>query len=409
VLDLKTGRWKTLVPGATQPEFVDAPAESAWASSRSAQAGQLVYAAAGSLRAVAFDPSRLEVRGDTAQVVDDLMVKPNGSANYTVSQMGTLIYVPSSSREAGEARRSLAWVDRRGHEEPATTGPPDFYNTLAISPDGMRVAATIGSDIWIRELAGEAWRRLTFDPHDDQGVFWTPDGRHIVFGSNRSGVRNLYAQAADGTGAADRLTTSENAQWITAVTPDGTGMVGSDLSPTGVGSLILIHLPTPTSPANGVVNASLGEGVVEPLVKSGWWPDISPNGRYLAYESAESGRSEVYVRPFPHVDRGLWQVSTAGGTRVAWARSGRELFYLDASNRLTAVPVRTSGETFTHGSPANVSETSYVAPNPSRHYDEAPDGRFLIIKTNVSDDSKATPVSMVVVEHWLEELRARVR
>ena len=394
VLDLKTGQRKTLVPGATQPEFID---------------GHLVYAAGGSLRAVEFDPTRREVRGDAVTVVDDLMVKPNGAVNYAVSRPDTLVYVPRNSSEAGEMRRLLAWVDRNGREEPAVNGPPDFYNTLDISPDGARVAITIGSDIWIRDLARETWRRLTFDPHDDMGAHWSPDGRRIFFGSNRSGVRNLYAQAADGTGTADRVTTSENAQWFTATTPDGMAVVGSDLTPEGVGSLIVIHLPKSTSPVNSIVNAPRGEAAGESLFKNGWWPDISPNGRYLAYESSDSGRSEVYVRPFPQVDRGLWQVSTGGGTRVAWARSGRELFYLDAANKLTAVPVETSGPTFTHGRPARISETSYAAPNPSRHYDESPDGRFLIIKTNIGDDPNATPASMIVVEHWLADANVRAR
>jgi eukaryotic-like serine/threonine-protein kinase len=178
---------------------------------------------------------------------------------------------------------------------------------------------------------------------------------------------------------------------------------------TGLGSVLLIHLPQPASSVNSSINAPRGEAVVDLLVKNGSWADISPNGHYLAYESNESGRSEVYVRQFPHVDGGLWQVSTAGGTRVLWARSGRELFYLDASNKLTAVPVETSGPTFTHGSPSKVSETSYVAPNPGRHYHESPDGRLLVIKTGIGDDPNATPASLVVVEHWLEELKARVR
>ena len=175
-------------------------------------------------------------------------------------------------------------------------------------------------------------------------------------------------------------------------------------------SVIQVRLTKAISRPGRDVRTSLGEPVVEALFEVGaWppWPDISRDGRYLAYESAESGQSEVYVRPFPHVDGGRWQVSTGGGTRTLWARSGRELFYLDASNKLTAVPVQTSGQTFIHGSPTRVSEMSYVAPSPNRHFDESPDGRLLVIKTEIATDPIATPASMVVVEHWLEELEGR--
>ena len=137
--------------------------------------------------------------------------------------------------------------------------------------------------------------------------------------------------------------------------------------------------------------------------------DFSPDGRYIAYQSDESGRSEIYVRPFPRVDNGRWQVSTAGGTRPVWARSGRELFYLDASNALTAVPVSTSGPTISVGIPAKVFDTKYAEPNPSRHYDVSADGqRFLMLKASATGDPNATPVSMVLVEHWFEELKQRV-
>ena len=142
---------------------------------------------------------------------------------------------------------------------------------------------------------------------------------------------------------------------------------------------------------------------------TGWFAEFSPNGRYVAYQSDESGRDEVYVRPFPQVDRGRWQISTAGGTRPAWARSGRELFYLDASNTLTTVPVQTSGSTFSAGKPAKVFDTKYAEPNPARHYDVSPDGqRFLMLKAARAGDPNATPASMVVVLNWFEELKQRV-
>jgi len=143
----------------------------------------------------------------------------------------------------------------------------------------------------------------------------------------------------------------------------------------------------------------------------GVWAEFSPDGRYLAYQSAEGepGRSEIYVRPFPQVDSGRWQISSTGGTRPAWARNGRELFYLDATNTLTAVPVQTSGSTFSAGKPAKVFDATYSTPFPPRSYDVSPDGqRFVMLKDSAAGGPNATPIRMVVVEHWFEEVRQRM-
>jgi serine/threonine-protein kinase len=139
--------------------------------------------------------------------------------------------------------------------------------------------------------------------------------------------------------------------------------------------------------------------------------EFSPNGRYVAYQSVagEPGPSEVYVRPFPAVESRRWQISTNGGTRPLWARNGRELFYLDASNSLTAVAVQTSGATFSAGRPAKVFDATYSTPSPPRPYDVSADGkRFLMLKDSTTGHQNTAPASMVVVEHWFEELKQRV-
>ncbi len=142
---------------------------------------------------------------------------------------------------------------------------------------------------------------------------------------------------------------------------------------------------------------------------AGVFAEISPNGRYIAYKSNESGQVEIYVRPFPQVDSGRWRISTSGGTRAAWARNGRELFYLDASNALIAVQVQTSGSTFSTGNQAKVFDGKYAEPFPARHYDVSADGqRFLMLKEVAAGDPNATPASLVVVLNWFEELKARV-
>ncbi len=415
VLDLKTGQRKTLVRGGSQAEYVDP-------SGGTGQAGYLIYAAAGTLRAVRFDPARLEVLGDPVTVVEQVMIKPTGAANYAVSRQGTLFYVPGGV-SVQMSPRSLVWVDRKGHEEPINA-PLRAYGSPRISPDGTRLLLGItdqeSNDIWIWDLARETLRRLTFAPGSDSLARWTPDGRRIIFTSDRAGVLNLYSQAADGTGAADRLTTSANQQFPSSISPDGTLVVGFERlsiaasTPMAPGAAWRVRLypmadlasrPGP-GPSPGTTPSPPAQTLFD-----GAWAEFSPDGRYLAYQSAEGepGQSEIYVRPFPQVDSGRWQISTTGGTRPAWARSGRELFYLDASNTLTAVPVQTSGSTFSAGKPAKVFDAKYSTPFPPRSYDVSADGqRFLMLKDSAAGDPNATPASMVVVEHWFEELKQRV-
>ncbi len=233
---------------------------------------------------------------------------------------------------------------------------------------------------------------------------WTPDGRRVIWTSIRSGGNpNLYWQAADGTGVVERLTTNPNAQFPTSISPDATR----------------VALFENTSKAQDLGLLALdGQRRTEPLLQTSAAElngEISADGRWLAYQSNESGQFEVYVRPFPKVDAGRWQVSTAGGTRPAWARSGRELFYLDRNNLLTAVPVQMT-TTFSAGNPTKILDTRYYAGASARGidlrgYDISPDGqRFLMIKENAATDqtSTATPASMVVVLNWFEELKARV-
>ena len=212
------------------------------------------------------------------------------------------------------------------------------------------------TEIWIWDLAREAFRRLTFSPGMDGLPLWTPDGRRIIFMSARAGALNLYSQAVDG-GTVDRLTTSAIPQWPTSITRDGTRLFGFEVGPKTTRDVILVQLPNPTS----VGRQPLAGGPPAQNLFHGNFAEISPDGRFLAYQSDESGPLEVHVRPFPQVDSDRWQVSTRGGTRPAWSRNGRELFYIDESMTLTAVPVRTSGPTFSMGSPAKVFDTKYAA------------------------------------------------
>jgi serine/threonine-protein kinase len=388
VLDLKTGQRKTLVRGGTHAQYVES--------------GHLVYAAAGSLRAVSFDPVRLDVLSDPIPVVDQVATTLIGAAEFSVSTTGALLYVPGS---LSSELRTLTWVGRNGREEPVKS-PPRAYVTLRLSPDDTRVALTINDheqDIWVLDLSRDPppLTRLTFDPAQDVAPVWTPDGRGIVFRSARTGTGNLFWRSADGTGADERLTTSPYNQIPMAFSPDGKRLIFTQLMPQTNYDLFTMSAD--------------GKGKSEPLVQTPFIEsaaDLSPDGRWLVHESTESGRNEIYVRPFPDAGAGRWMVSTAGGIRPVWARTGAEIFYVEQNgNALMSVPVRTT-PTFSAGTPVKVKvvDAAFYTGAPVRSYDVSRDGqRFLVIKNPpVDQTASATPASMIVVVNWGEELKQRL-
>jgi Tol biopolymer transport system component len=213
---------------------------------------------------------------------------------------------------------------------------------------------------------------------------------------------NVYVQAADGTGSATRLTEGAN-QNPTGATADGTRVVFQELTPTRQRDLRLLTLtPTPR---------------VEPLLETPFEERggiVSPDGHWLAYESNSSGRFEIYVRPFPNVSAGQWQLSNAGGVQPLWAHSGRELFYLAPDGALLAVPVAPRGATWSAGSATKLIDGRYYTGGagnnvPSRQYDISPDGqRFLMIKEGGGVDQTAASPQIIVVQHFDQELKRRV-
>ena len=227
VLDLKTGQWKTLVRGGNQAEYVDD-------ASGPGQGGYLLYATAGTLRAVRFDLARLEVQSDPVTVVEQLMTKPSGAANYAVSRRTTLVYVPP---EAGEQNpmRSLVWVDRNGREEPVKGAPTRGYGPPRVSPDGKRMATAIldqgRTNIWIWDFALETLRPLTSASGMNGLPVWTLDSQRIIFMSDRTGVLNLYSQAADFTGT--RRPNHDEREQLTG--PRRSRAMGSGSSPSSDG------------------------------------------------------------------------------------------------------------------------------------------------------------------------------
>jgi serine/threonine-protein kinase len=388
-LDLETGQVRPLMRGG-HPEYVDT--------------GHLLYATADTLFAVRFDPTRLEVLSDPVPLVEGVSTGLSGAADFAVSRHGTLVYVPVGAQRGP---RSLVWIDRQGRETP-TGAPMRNYRSLRLSPDGTRVALTIQdqqSDIYLWNLARETLAPLTSGPGDKRVPVWTADGRRIVFATGDG----LMAQAADGTGAPVRVAKGLD-QAPAYVAPDGTGILGDEFSPQTSGDIIWFPLAGPSAgpgPTPGASPATANRLVATTFSER--YPDVSPNGRYMAYQSNESGQNEIYVRPFPRVEDGGWRVTTRGGTHPQWQRNGRELFYRDPADMLMSVPVEIAGSTFTSGNPVALFELSYLLPGRPRDYDVAPDGkRFLVLKPQAADSRPQAPATLVVVLHWFEELKARV-
>ncbi|HEX4913062.1 MAG TPA: protein kinase, partial [Vicinamibacterales bacterium] len=378
-LELATGRRKVILPAGQDASYVDS--------------GHLVFGlanAAGdaerrfqtSLRAVRFDPVRVEVIGEPISLVDPVRVGTSPTVNYSVSRRGDLVYVLGSGVFTPLAARTLVWVDRQGRET-AIAAEPRTYATARLSPDGTRLALDVRDgtmDVWIWDLGRRTMSALSRHPAQDLSPIWTSDGKRVMWTSTRGGGNpNLYWQASDGTGEAERLTVNSNNQFPTSTTPDGATVVlfGASGNSKNAMDVFTLSLNDPAHKAEPLIAA-------EGMDLGG---EVSPDGKWLAYHSNISGEFQVYVRPFPKVQEGRWQISTAGGTRPAWSRDGRELFYLDRDGLLTSVAITSSaGGTFSPGTPARILNRKYYAGASLlgldlRAYDISPDGqRFIMIK-----------------------------
>jgi serine/threonine-protein kinase len=336
--------------------------------------------------------------------------------NAVMAEDGTLVYVPRGA----VIGRTLVWVDRQGQETPIAA-PPRVYNYPRLSPDGTRIALWSNdqeSDLWLWDLGRATLTRVTSDPVLDAYPVWMPDSRRLLFSSDRAGARNLFAQAADGTGNAERLTENPNRQDATSVSPDGTRLVFSELAPATAFDVMQLPLDEARPSSGSVRTEFVAQRQAAPLVQTPSEErngEVSPDGRWLAYEANDSGRFEIYVRPFPEVTRGRWQVSTGGGTRPLWARSGQEVFYLAPTGAVMRVAVA-SNLAWTATTPTQLFAGRYYAGSVAilgRTYDVSADGRrFLMIKPGagigVSDDATTAPTNLVVVQNWLEELKRLV-
>jgi eukaryotic-like serine/threonine-protein kinase len=358
---------------------------------RYAASGHLIYQQGASLMAVPFDSQRLAITGAAVSVVEGVLQSSvTGDPHYSFSSTGSLVYVPGSVRAA---QLKLVWVDRKGTEQPIAA-PAHNYVLPKVSPDGHRVAVGIeegDGQIWVYDLGRDTLSRLTFEGGTNIDPVWTPDGKRIVF----KGARNrLFWQPADGSAGAEVLTSSELAgnnvpgSW----TPDGQVLTFMEINP---------------NTGYDIYTLSLKDGKPQPFMQTSALetaPRFSPDGHFIAYNSDESGRTEVYVRPYPGPG-GKWQISTEGGTEPVWNPKGRELFYR-SGNKMMAVDVTTQS-TFSAGKPKMLFEGPYVpTPRSFPDYDVSPDGqRFLMLK---ADEQAQAPTQINVVLNWFEELKQKV-
>jgi eukaryotic-like serine/threonine-protein kinase len=375
VLDLKSGGIRAVVNGGSSGRYVPS--------------GHLVYMRGGTLFAVPFDLKRLTVTGPETPAVEGLFYNPRGGlADYAFSDSGLLLYMPDT---LAINLRTLEWLDRQGRPQ-SFSAPPRDYLKVRLSPDAQHAAVAVGSsgsalgDIWTLELERGALTRLTAEGTYTNPV-WTPDGKRLVFRYGPFGSRGLQWAPADGSGKPELLLagpTGAPDSW----TPDGKTLLYES-----TGSA---HIWTLQPPGSG------GDGKPRLLFEPGSFNErdaqLSPDGRWVAYTSDESGKNRVYVRPFPGPG-GKTSISIEGGEDPRWSRDGRELFYRDAGkNQLMAVDIQ-AGPAFHARQPHALFALGNVP------WDVVPDGkRFLVVK---EPEASASEAKMQAVVNWFEELRRK--
>jgi serine/threonine protein kinase/Tol biopolymer transport system component len=385
-------------------------AKGVW-SARYLPTGHLVYGLPNNnilnLFAVPFDLDKPEVTGSSISVLEGFRVA-------AFSDSGTLVYVPhpavaEGSTSTTSSGRTLVWVDRQGKEE-ALGAEPEAYNFLKISPDGTRVALSIQTsghqDIWIWDIPHETRTRLTFDKADDYNPVWTPDGKRIVFASMRGGgLGGIYWKSATGIGEDELLASKPDRQIL-------------PWSFSRDGKILALKEFTFSYRGAGIGMLSMeGKREIKELPQEKYTeadPQISPDGRYLAYQSDESGKGEIYVHSFPDVTKGKWQVSSGGGNSPLWSPDGRELFYRSGDATM-AVDIETE-PTFKRGNPKTLFRGTYLSGVSQERaltpWDIHPNGKkFLMIKAPASTGAAPTaagPRKINIVVNWFEQLKARV-
>ena len=389
-VSLADGRRKTLFQGGTFGRYVPTTEGS----------GHLLYLNRGTLFAVPFNLAALEVRGSAVPILEQVSYAAIwGPAKVDISPNGTLIYETGASDSGVVA---LQWLEQDGKTRPLLAKPGN-YGRPSLSPDGRRLALEIldGSnrDIWVQDLERDTATRLTFDGKVFDPI-WTPDGRSIVF----QDAEGISWTRADGGGKPQLLLRTKDTAWPWSFTPDGKRLAYFEAT----GSYDLWTVPIEgdsTTPRAGKPESLLQTPFDER------YPMLSPDGRWLAYVSNESGTYEVYVKAFPEVGSGggKWQISSDGGTYPMWSRTGRQLFFETLDNRVMVTAYTVQGNSFVAEKPRAWSERRlYNLANASRNLDLAPDGkRFAVLLPVEQAGSQQVRNGVTYIENFSDELRRR--
>jgi Tol biopolymer transport system component len=382
-ISLETGEQKVIHEGGYYARYVPS--------------GHLVFIRDGTLFGMPFDVASLEPTGSPSPLVQGITTD-NGpaGAQFSFSSDGTLAYV---SGEVGVPTYPIVWVDKEG-KSTTLWDTRGSYGEPSLSPDGKKLGISVLRDgqwdVWVYDLEREVATRLTFHDGYDADQAWTPDGRYLIFTSNRDGIESIYRKRADGSGEVERLIENEEAFYPFSVSGDGKFLAG-EISKGG--NLDLYILPLDGSSEPEVFLASEFDER---------YPDFSPDGRWIAYSSNESGRYEVYVRPYPAAG-GKWQVSDGGGAWPLWSGDGRRLFYRTNSG-IMEVSVEASGESLSIGTPTTAVEGPFrggmfgisVGGYIFGDYDVSPDGERFVMFPEDTDVAPKTHVTMVF--NWFDEL-----
>lgn len=365
--------------------------------------GHVVYMHEGTLFAVPFDLKRLEVTGPPAPILDGIVTNPaTGGAQFSLSDTGNLVYVAGGSVFQNF---SIYWMDREGKFTPLRERIGS-YLFPTFSPEGKRLAVQIrdggGNDIWVYQWEGDLLTRITFGSQSNSPI-WTRDGQRITYSSEKGGVYGLYWTRADGAGDALRLTARGKHKRANSWSPDDKTLAFMQLNPAT--SWDIMTLSVEGDPKSGWKVGEPRPFLSGPFIEQD--AAFSPDGRWLAYASNESGKLEVYVQPFPGPG-GRWQISAGGGSSPRWSRSSKELFYRAADQRIMVTTYATTGNSFGAGKAGLWSPSQFGSGGPSSFFDLHPDGKRLVVLKAPGGVENAPVNKVTFFFNFFEELRRKV-
>jgi eukaryotic-like serine/threonine-protein kinase len=350
--------------------------------------GYLVYYRDNTLFAQRFDPGTFKLKGEPVPILGEVQsLTRMGRVSFAASDGGLLVALTSSAVSFSQ----LLWFDRKGNQV-GVVGRPEVYANVALAPDGKSVAidktdsGNQNTDVWIYELQGEHVKRMTFDPSIDTMPVWSPESSRLAFSSSRRSVFDMYLKDANG-GQEEKLIAHVDADEY----PNDWSRDGKYLLYARGGDLWFLTFPEMKSTQFLKTPSTLSNG------------RFSPDGRWVAYASNESGKWEIYVTSFPQA-RGKWQVSSGGGEQPRWRGDGKELFYLSSDGKIMAAPV-TEGANFDAGAPVALFQANpreAAATSEQTFYDVTRDGQRFLINT----EAKQTQVEpMSIILNWAAKLK----